>query len=465
LAVISQGRGKSLGVFQLVMINVIAVDSIRTLPFAASYGFSVVFFYLLAARFFFIPTALVSAELGTGWPNTGGIYVWVREAFGKKWSLIAIWLNWMYNIVWYPTIVALIAATAAYLWDPNLAANRYYMAGSVLFIFWSATLLHFGGMRLSSLLSTLGAIIGTIFPMLLVSMMGIFFWKSGKSLQIDFTLQSFFPSGSGNLAFLTNILFGLMGLEMAATHAAEMKNPKKDYPRSVLIAAIIILSTIVFASLAISVVVPASDLQLATGVMQAFSLFLDSFNLKWALPIVAALIILGALSGMGAWIIGPSKGIMVASEDGSLPTFLKKKNRHGVPTAVLLTQAIIVSILCLCFVFLPSVNSSFWVLSAITAQLAILVYILLFAAAIRLHHTKADVARSFKVPGKKIGMWLVAGLGIITCVFVVCLGFIPPSTIGTKDIFIYVFSLLLGMLLLCLLPLLLLKWKNLFCDK
>src|SRR5262245_26238885 len=117
-------RNRVLGFFQVVMINVIGVDSIRNLPFSATYGFSLVFFYILAALFFFIPGALVSAELGTAWPTTGGIYVWVREAFGKKMALLTIWLNWIYNIFWYPTIMALIAGTLAYFFDPNLANNK-----------------------------------------------------------------------------------------------------------------------------------------------------------------------------------------------------------------------------------------------------------------------------------------------------------------------------------------------------
>ena len=96
------------------MINVIAVDSIRTLPFSAELGFSLVFFYLVAAVFFFIPSGLISAELATGWPSTGGIYVWIREAFGKKVALIMIWLNWIYNIFWYPTILALLAGVFTY---------------------------------------------------------------------------------------------------------------------------------------------------------------------------------------------------------------------------------------------------------------------------------------------------------------------------------------------------------------
>ena len=89
----SMNSKKALKTFQIVMINVIAVDSIRTLPFSAELGFSLVFFYLLAAIFFFIPSGLISAELGTGWPNKGGIYVWVREAFGRNqqnWGLVGL---------------------------------------------------------------------------------------------------------------------------------------------------------------------------------------------------------------------------------------------------------------------------------------------------------------------------------------------------------------------------------------
>ena len=200
---------KTLGLFKLVMINVIAVDSIRTLTFSAVYGFSLVFFYLLAALLFFIPTALVSAELGTGWPNRGGIYVWVREAFGKKWSLMIIWLNWIYNVIWYPTIMALIAGTFTYFFNPDLANDKFFMCGSVLVLFWGATFLNCFGMEASSLLSTLAALIGTLLPMVLIAILGIAWVVQGNPSQIEFSWQTFFPQGdqSNNLALLTNVLF------------------------------------------------------------------------------------------------------------------------------------------------------------------------------------------------------------------------------------------------------------------
>lgn len=447
-------KSKVLGVFQLIMINVIAVDSIRTLTFSAVFGFSLVFFYLIAALAFFIPTALVSAELGTGWPNRGGIYIWVREAFGKRFSFFIIWLNWIYNIIWYPTILALIVGTFSYLFNPELASNRVYMCSGVLIIYWGITLINCFGMKASSIMSTVGALIGTIAPMVLIAVLGIAYVMKGMPMNIEFSWGEFWPRGSqsSNLAFLTNVLFGLLGLEMAATHAAEMRNPTRDYPRSLFISSIIILGTIIFASLAIAIVVPSKDLSLATGVMQAFTVFVDAFNMPYLLPIIAGCIILGGLSGVGAWIIGPTKGLLVACQDGSLPAALGKTNRHGVPVSILLVQAVLVSILCLFFLVFPSVNSSFWLLSAMTAQLALISYIALFAAAIRLHYTRPHVYRRFRIPGKKIGIWTVCLSGALCCFFVILFGFLPPSDIPFHNIWLYEMILIGGMALFCLIP-------------
>jgi len=444
-----------LGFFRLVMINVIAVDSIRTLTFSAVYGFSLIFFYLVVGLFFFIPTALVSAELGTGWPNRGGIYVWVREAFGRKWSLVVIWLNWIYNLIWYPTIMALIAGICAYLFNPELANNQIYMCSSVLILFWAATLINCFGMNVSSALSTVGALIGTIMPMVLIAVLGAIWVVQGKPMEIEFTWGQFFPekAQTENLAFLTNVLFGLLGLEMAATHASEMRNPTRDYPRSIFVSAIIILSTIVLASLAIAIVVPNQELSLATGIMQAFAIFFEAYQLTWLLPLIALCIILGGLSGVGAWIIGPTKGLLVASKDGSLPAFFNKTNRYGVPIRILLTQAALVSLFSLIFILMPTVNSSYWILSVITAQLSLLVYIALFVAAIKLRYYKPDVARAFRIPGKMTGIWLVCGPGVFTCAAVILCGFLPPEQVPFKNIFFYESILIASMAICCLAPL------------
>lgn len=454
-------KKKTLGFFQLVMINVIAVDSIRTLPFAAEYGFSLVFFYLLAGALFFIPSALVSAELGTGWPNTGGIYVWVREAFGKRFGFVIIWLNWIYNLFWYPTIMALVVGAFAYLIDPALASNKIYMVSAILICFWGLTLLNCYGMHVSSLFSTIGSLVGTILPMFLVILLGVIWIAVGKPIEISFSLRSFFPSveHGGNIAFLSNILFGLLGLEMAATHAAEMRDPLRDYPKSLFTSVFIILGSMTFASLAIAIVVPHQELSLVVGIMQAFATFVDAYNLGWLLPLAAFFIILGGLSSVAAWIIGPTKGIMVASRDGSLPNWVGKTNKEGVPITVLLLQGGIVTILCLVFVLMPTVNSSFWLLSAMTAQLALIVYIALFAAGIKLHYRRPDVKRSYKIPGGNKGIWTVCSMGIFACLVVICLGFIPPKQMGIKNVLSYELTLIGGIVVFCVTPLLIRRRK------
>jgi amino acid transporter len=436
------------------MINVIAVDSIRTLPFAAEYGFSLVFYYILAALMFFIPSALVSAELASAWPQTGAIYVWVREAFGKNCSLMVIWLEWICNVVWYPTILALIAGALAYLFDPSLASNKLYMIITILILFWGSTWLNCLGMKASSWVSIVTALLGTLIPMTAITIFGIMWYLGNNSLQIDFSWKEFFPSSEkvDNLAFLSNVLFGLIGLDMAATHAAEMKNPRKDYPKAMLFSVMIILASIVLSSLAISLVVSPNELSLVTGCLQAFSIFLQKFNLSWALPIIALCIVIGGIGGVSAWIIGPTKGLMVASEDGSLPKFLSKKNAKGAPINVLMLQGVIVSFLALAFVIMPSVNSSFWLLSAITAQIAMMVYVFLFTAGIYLRYAKKDVVRIYKIPFGNLGMNVVGLLGCISCIGAMILGFIPPVKIGIGDIFTYEVLLVSGVVGLCLIP-------------
>ena len=98
-------KRRSLSVFSLVMINVIAIDSLRGIPMGAHYGLALIFIYVVFGFAFFIPSALVSAELATAWPQTGGIYVWVREAFGVPIAFLVSWVQWVYNICWYPTIL------------------------------------------------------------------------------------------------------------------------------------------------------------------------------------------------------------------------------------------------------------------------------------------------------------------------------------------------------------------------
>jgi glutamate:GABA antiporter len=455
-----------LSVFSLVMINVIAVDSLRTLPISAKLGFSLVSYYAFAALIFFIPVALVAAELATAYPKTGGIYIWVREAFGRRTAFMTIWLQWIYNVVWFPTIMAFIVATLAYLFDPNLAHHKIYLLSTMLGIFWMFTLLNCFGMKVSGVLSTLGACFGTILPMLLIALLGLIWVLQGRPLATHITASSWLPdfSALGNLSLLSAVLFGLLGMEMSAVHAEEVKDPQRDYPRALLYSTLIIVSTLVLGSLSIIMVVPIEKLSMIAGLIEAYAIFFEAYHMAYLTPVIAALIVLGAISCTSAWMIGPTKGLLVAARDGCIPKTFTTTNKHGAPTTILITQAVIFTLLTSVFVLFQTINAAYWILSDMCAQMALLVYVFMFAAAIKLRHSKPNQRGSYRIPGGFIGIWLVAGAGILCCVMTIMLGFVPPTQVPIKNIVLFESILIGGLFLFAVIPWILTGKRNTCFD-
>jgi len=444
---------KVLSVFSLVMINVIAVDSLRTLPMSAKLGLSLAFYYVLAAVVFFIPVALVAAELATAFPNRGGLYVWVREAFGRRAGFITIWLQWIYNVVWYPTILAFIAATLSYLIAPSLATNKLYLLSTTIILFWSFTFINFFGMRVSSIVSIIGATLGTILPILGIITLGALWMYQGRPTAVNYPM-TWFPdiSNIGNLSLFSGVLFGLIGMEMSAVHAEEVQNPQRDYPRALFYSTFIILSTLALGSLAIVIVVPNDNLSVISGFIDAYSVFFTSYNMPWMTSLIAILIVVGGLSGVSAWIIGPTKGLLVSAQDGSLPKWFSKVNRFGAPVSILIVQAIIFTLLSSIFILLDSINAAYWILSDLSAQMALLVYVFMFAAAVKLRYTRPDQPRGYKIPGGNWVMWVIAGTGTTCCILAMLIGFVPPTQIPIGNTVFFEGFLTVGLFIFVILP-------------
>lgn len=453
---------KPLGVFSLAMMNVIAVDSLRSLPIAAQFGYALIFFYLLAALLFFIPTALVTAELATTWPSTGGAYIWIRTAFGVRWGWFAIWLQWIYNVVWYPTILSFVIAAFAYLIDPHLVQHKIYLLSTILIIWWSVTALSCLGLRVSSWLSSIGALVGTLIPMLFMIVLAIIWIKSARPLAIHFSSYSFFPSlnNFNNLAFLTTIIFGLMGLEMSAVHAGDVHNPQKDFPRALFWSASLILITLIMGSLAIALIIPVKQLNILSGLTEAYVVFFNSYHLPFFIPIIISLIIIGSLCSISTWVIGPTRGLLIATFESQITglNWLLKVNRFGAPVSLLLFQGILVSLLTSFFILIPSVNETYWLLSVMTAQLAVLFYIFLFLTALRLRYKEASRNRAYHIPGGTWGIWIVSTAGLMGCFITFILGFFPPKGIEVSNLFKFDLILIGGLLLFCLPPIICAGW-------
>lgn len=444
----------SLTIFSLTMITVGSVDSIRNLPATALFGSQLIFYFILGALFFLIPTALVSAELASGWAKQGGVYIWVKEAFGKKSGFMAIWLQWIENVIWYPTILSFVAGTIGYLINPSLTTNPYFLWAVIVSCFWGATIVNLRGMKSSAMFSNICSLAGLLLPMSLIIGLGVVWIVQGNPLQISFDIPSIVPhlSDQGMWVSLTAIILSFCGIEIATVHANDVKNPQHAFPKALIYSVAIILSTLILGSLAIAVVLPQNDINLVAGIMQAFSAFFLKYHLQWMMPVVAVMLVLGGLGGVSNWIIAPTKGLLVAAEEGNLPEIFQRTNEKGAPAMMLYAQASIVTVLSALFLFMPSVNGSYWLLTALAAQLYMLMYLIMFLAAIKLRLSQPHHPRPFKIPGGIAGMLFVAGIGIIGVVTTLAVSFIPPEGINVGSTARYELTLIIGLVLMCAPP-------------
>jgi amino acid transporter len=437
---VSSSNKKILGPFALAMIAVVAIIDLRGLPMMASYGLSAIFVYGVAMALFLIPSGLVCAELSTHKQESGGMYAWIRDSFGEKVGFVAIWLEWLNNVIGFPASLSFISVTLMYLFDPGLAEHKGMILASTLIILWLTTFFILLGMKASSRLNMLGALLGTIFPAIVITVLGFSWIILGKPTQIDLSLSHLIPTAStSNPGVFAAIILGFGGMQIIAFHTANAKNPARDYPRAIFAAVGIIFAITLFSSVAVALVVPHSELNIISGLIDGFKRIFTAFNMPWATPVVVLLIVFSLLATLNAWFLGPARGLVVAAENGLFPRIFAYNNKRDMPVNILLLQAVICTLLSAVFLYMPDVSSGFWILLNLSSQSALMVYILIFAAGIRQRYLRRsmDVSEGYVIPGGMWGMVLVASSGIVTCVIALICSLIPPMNINTGNIWHY----------------------------
>ncbi len=441
-----------MGVFTLAMINVSAIVSLRGLPAESTYGLSSAFYYIFAAVFFLIPVSLVAAELTTGWPQKGGVFRWVGEAFGTRLGFLAIWLQWIESTIWFPTVLTFAAVSIAFIgpnqsWDAALSANSMYVLAIVLAVYWLATLLNFRGMSMSGAVTQWGTLLGTVLPAALLIGMGIVYWAQGNPIDISMQARDFLPDLSkfDNIVLAASIFLFYAGMEMSAVHVKDVDNPGRNYPLAIGIASVLTVLIFVFGTLAIGFIIPESQINLVQSLLVAYDKLFTWFGTTWMGSVIAVCLTFGVLAQVVAWVGGPSKGLLEVGCAGYLPRFMQKTNKHGVQIGILLIQGCIVTLLATFFVILPSVQTAYQVISQLTIILYLIMYMLMFAAAIYLRHREPGTPRSFRIPGGKyLGMWCVGGLGLVGSLAAFVLSFVPPGQIPVGSPAVYVGILIAG---------------------
>ncbi|MFR8510940.1 MAG: APC family permease [Bifidobacterium adolescentis] len=439
-------------VSQLAMLTVVAVASLRSLPAMADYGLASILLYLIPAVVFLVPTALVAAELATGWK--GGVYVWVREAFGNRIGFLAIWLQWIQNVVWYPIQIAFIAVSLSYVFGMGgLGNNGVYVAAVIIVLYWASTMVALRGGNLFAKVGSISGLIGTLFPALLLIVFGIIWLAIGKPVQTSLHASALLPpwTGIASIVLIVSNVLAYAGMEVNAVHANDLEYPGRQFPRAIALATALILLVLVLPTLAIAFAVPHRELGLIDGINLAFREFFDHFGMGWGTPVISLLIALGAFASVVAWIAGPSRGLLAAARTGLMPPALQKRNAHDVQEGILIPQGIIVTVLALLFVLIPNGNTAFATLVDMATALYLVMYMLMFAAAIRLRNTHPEVRRTYRVPAIR----LVAGVGFVASAAAFVLTFVRPAGFTGLDSVSYAILVAVVVLVLGLPPLVL----------
>ena len=433
----------------LALLTVGSVGNLGSAPPLAVLGLASVFLYVLPAAVFLLPVTLVAAELASGWP--GGVYNWVEKGISAPMGLLAIWCEFAQTIFFYPALLAYVADTLAYVIDPRLAGNGVYTAAVIIVLFWSGMLVSTRGVPFVAGLASGGTIIGTLIPGAILTALGAAYLLQGNHPAAPMTTGQLLPPwhGLASIVLVANSFFTYAGIEVNAVHVNDLRNPAREYPRAIFVAMALVLAVLILPTLAISWVIPAHQISFTAGVMQAFNRLFTYFGAAFAVPLIAVALAAAAFAGMLTWLDGPSEGLLrIGREQGFLPPYFQKVNGHGIEVRILAAQGAVITAIALLYAFIPSVSHAYWIFAAMATQVYLIMYVLMFIAAIKLRRGQPDHPRGYRAPA----LGLLCLLGAASSVAALMIGFIPPAQFGHSNPLTYAILILAGILAVGILP-------------
>jgi amino acid transporter len=454
---------KSITWVALALITVGSVGNLGSTPPLAVLGLASVSLYILPAILFLLPVSLVAAELASGW--AGGVYDWVEQGISAPMGLLAVWCEFAQTIFFYPALLAYIADTLAYVIDPRLAGNGVYTAVIIVVLFWAGVLVTSRGSILVAVLSSAGTVIGTLIPAVIIVALGVAYLLQGNHSAAPMTEHHLLPAWQGvaSVVLVVNSFFTYAGVEVNAVHVGELRNPGREYPKSIFLALGLCLVVFIFPTLAISWIVPSHQISFTAGVMQAFNRLLSHFGVSFGVPVIAIALAAGALAGMLAWLDGPSEGLLrIGREQGFLPPYFQRVNGQGIEVRILTAQGVAITLIALLYAFIPSVTHAYWIFAVMATQVYMIMYVLMFIAAFRLRRSQPDHARGYRAPA----LGLLCVIGVTSSAIALVIGFIPPSQFNLSNPLVYAVLILAGILAIGIVPPLLMdrfrrsQWKT-----
>ena len=284
---------------------------------------------------------------------------------------------------------------------PTKASNGVYNAAVIIVLFWGGVLVCSRGATFVAGLSSGGTVIGTLIPAAILVALGIAYLVQPNHSAAPMTARHLLPAWTGlaSIVLVVNSFFTYAGIEVNAVHVDELRNPGREYPRSIFLAMALVLAVFIGPTLAIAWVIPAGQISFTTGVMQAFQSLFTHFGAGFAVAVIAIALAVGALAGMIAWLDGPSEGLLrIGREQGFLPPYFQKVNGQGIEVRIIAAQGTVITLIAVLYAFIPSVSHAYWIFAVLATQVYMIMYVLMFVAAFRLRRSQPDHTYGYKAP-------------------------------------------------------------------
>jgi amino acid transporter len=415
----------------IVLFNVAAIVGMRWIALAAANGPSSLSLWVLAAVTFFIPQGFAVIALASAIPEEGGLYVWTTRAFGPRQGFLAGWLYWANNVLYFPTLALSTIVFALYIFGlrfAHLEESRLFTAGGSLALLAIALLFNIVGMKTGRWVQNIGGLAQWIpsAALLVVGLVALFRFGSATPMHAASLVPSF--GKLPTILFFANLCFGFSGLELAPMLAGEVVEPRKTFPRAIVISGLTIAACYLLGTIAVMWALPPAETSIISGVNQAVTKAGARQGLPWLGSPVAVLMTLAGLGGLGAWLIGSARLLFVGGLDRYLPPlFAKTHPKWKTPYIALLVQGVLAAIFILAATQGDTVKSAYLKLVNATLIVYFLPYLYMFAAAIRLRLDIAKQPGAIPIPGGRAGSLFWNGLGFVTTAVAIVLALIPPA--------------------------------------
>lgn len=394
MEIIMENKTKKFRLFDAVLAAVCIVLVVESAAPAAAIGNSQFFWWIFLLIGFFLPYAMISAELGTAYEDEGGIFDWIKRAFGAKWGSRAAWYYYINFPLWMGSLAVLFTDVTGSIFKLQLGTFSS-IVWQLIFI-WAVVTVSCFKISDSKWILNIAAIFKAVL-MLAIGILGIYA-SITRGAANDFSPSTFVPGlNIHSLSNISVIIFNFLGFEVVTTFASEMQNPGKEIPRAIILGGIFIAAFYILAAFGISVAVPAEELTASSGLIDSFMLLTGKTG-GFLITLFGLMFLYTLAANLISWSLGVNYVACYAAQQGALPSALGKTDKNDMPIGANIINGIIASLIVLAAPIIPS-EDVFWSFFALNMVTLLMSYILMFPAFLKLRRTDPKAKRPFKING------------------------------------------------------------------